>query len=275
LFIFRNAGSGAESRMISSRPRWTPDQRHERLCVAFELHADSDSVVTRDCEMADAQLVQFGCQAQLAQQAAVARVDVGQRRRHGRAVEFGAAGLRLGQDAAIGDDKSRVGKPGEIVRAGTVGGKLAGAAIAVLGIADADDSVTGGDVVLGAEKPAAVGREHAVAEEVSILAGGEIHHRCAVGDVEHDGETAGAASEDDGLVAPRPQGHSMAAIRQRQLEQHFARRLEGGDGKVAVDRGLRAEETGGTLPPRRRSRQAQGRRQGGEKAAPINRHRGC
>ena len=94
---------------------------------------------------------------------------------------------------------------------------------------------------------AAIGREHAVAEEMPVRAGFQLHHGRAVDGVEHDGEAAGPAGEDDGLVAGRPQGHGVAAVGQRQLEQHLADRIQPGDGEIAVQSPLRAEEADGRL----------------------------
>ena len=59
------------------------DQGHQGRGVAFELHADGDGVVRGAGEMADAQLVQLRGEAELAQQPAVAPVDIGERRHHG------------------------------------------------------------------------------------------------------------------------------------------------------------------------------------------------
>ncbi len=117
-------------------------------------------------------------------------------------------------DAAIGDHHgAAVGKQRDVVRLHAVRGELADLLVAVGRVAHADHARGALIVVLrGVEQPA-VGREHAVAEEVTIGLGGEPDRRPRI-ERDGDAEAAGTARESDPFAAVGLERDVVAALRQ-------------------------------------------------------------
>ena len=94
-------------------------------------------------------------------------VDEDEGRLHGRDVELGAAEIRMRLDAAIGDrQRAAVAEQQHFVRVHAVGRELADAAKAARRVVDADHAGGVVEIVLGGVEQRAVGREHAMAEEM-------------------------------------------------------------------------------------------------------------
>ena len=180
-----------------------------------------------DCvlvHVADGQLVQLRRQLVLLDQLAADAVEEDEGRLHGRDVELGAAEIRMRLDAAIGDrQRAAVAEQQHLVRVHAVGRELADAAEAVGRVVDADHAGGVVEVVLGRVEQRAVGREHAVAEEMPARRAGD-GERLAAAPVwsKTTAKVPGPAREHDGAAGDRIEGDVVAAIGQRRGEQQLA-----------------------------------------------------
>ena len=117
-------------------------------------------------------------------------------------------------DAAIGDHHgAAVGKQCDVVRLEAVRGELADLLVTGRRIAHANHARGALIVVLRRVEQPAIGREHAVAEEVAIWLGGEPDRRARI-ERDGDAEAAGTARESDPFAAVGLERDVVAALRQ-------------------------------------------------------------
>ena len=224
----------------------------------------NQSVPDASCvHVPDRQLVQLRRQLVLLDQIAVDAVDEDERRLHGCDVELGAAEIRMRLDAAIGDrQRAPVAEQQHFVRVHAVRGEFADAAETVGRVVDADHAGGVLEIVLGRVEQRAVGREHAVAEEMPARRAGDRHRLGRAGMVEHHGEGPRTPREHHRTAGDRIVGHVVTAVGQRRGEQHLAVLGEHGDAAVpALDLVGRGENRVGLLDreqPLRRQRGGEG-----------------
>src|SRR5665648_1191091 len=84
------------------------DQRRRVLFRPVELASEHHRVVLRNGEMADRKLMQVGRQLLLLEKIASLDIHIDERRLHGGDVKFLPRAVRMGEDAAIGDDHGAV-----------------------------------------------------------------------------------------------------------------------------------------------------------------------
>ena len=164
-------------------------------------------------------------------QIAADAVDEDEGRLHRRDVELGAAVIRMGLDAAIGDrQRAAVAEQQHLVRVHAVGREFADAAKAVAGVIDADHAGGVVEIVLGGVEQLAVGREHAMAEEVPAgrAGDGDRLRRCRHGRRPRRTCRACRANTTE-RRATGSKRHVMAAIGQRRGEQQLALFRKHGD----------------------------------------------
>ena len=142
---------------------------------------------------------------------------------HGRDVELGAAEIRMGLDAAIGDgDRPAILEKQQFVRPDAMRRKFADARKAVPRVIDADHAGGILEIIFGRIKQRAVRREDAVTEEVAAGDALDGDRLAAAGGIEHHGKGSGLAREDDRAAGNRIEGYVMAAIRQVDCVQDLA-----------------------------------------------------
>ena len=190
------------------------DQRGCVLLGPAILAAEHHIVGRRDCQVADRKLVQRGRETLLLEEIAGRDVDIDERRLHVGDVQLIVAAIGMGLDAAIGDHHgAAVAEQRDVVRLHAVRGKLADLPVAVRRVAHADHTRGALIVVLrGVEQPA-IGREHAVAEEVTVGLGGEPDRRPCI-ERDRDAEAARPPRESDPFAAVGLERDVVAALRQ-------------------------------------------------------------
>ena len=163
------------------------------------------------------------------------------------------------------------------MRTHAVGREFADAAEFRARVIDADDAGGIVEIVLGGVEQRAVGREHAVAEEMPAGDAGDGQRRVTAGVVEDHGEGAGLPGEDHRALRHRIEGDVVAAIGQVDRMQHLAGL--GQDGRaiaaVALDEGGGEDGVRGKRlrPGRRRHRRHEAYACGPEEIAAIDQRR--
>ena len=198
--------------------------------IALPLHGKPHGAIAAHGDMADGVFVQirgqFHLLLYLARQAQIAEVGA-----HKGDVELGAASIRVGLDAAIGDHQTGgVAAQEHLMRADAAGGKLADAAI-VAGVPDANHAFAALEGILGRIHHLALGGEHAVTVEVMPLRWlqpRQLRARAAVDDI---GKSTGTAGKGHRFGPCGVGAGGMAPIRQGMAEQHLARLREPRDHK--------------------------------------------
>ena len=206
------------------------------------------------------QLVEVLRQKLLVDECAAPPVDEDDRRLHGRQVEHLPAIVRVGLDAAIGDDDGlAIGHQQRLVGVHAMGVELADAGIAGLNVIDRDETPGRIVVVLGGVHQPPVRREEAVAEIVPAFRRGQRLDGFAGGRVEDDGEGARAPGEDDGTTGDLVEGDVVAAIGQGYRRDDLATICEDGAAEAAVGpQAGGAEERLGPIEGRRAARRQAG-----------------
>src|SRR6185503_4255841 len=106
-----------------------------------------------------------------------------------------------------------VGEQLNVMRLHAAGRKFADLPVAVGRVADADDALRVGVIVLGGVEQLAVGGEGAMAEEMPVGLGAEPGRRPAIGG-HGDTKTSGPAGEGDPFVCARAQSDVVTALGQ-------------------------------------------------------------
>ena len=211
----RSASPAAAATITGVCPRrWKPTSARCVLLGPAILAAEHHIVARRERQVADRKLVQRGRETLLLEELAGGEVDIDERGLHVGEIQLIVAAIGMGLDAAIGDHHgAAVGKQRDVVRLHAVRRKLADLPVAGGRVAHADHARGALIIVLGGVEQLAVGREHAMAEEMAVGLGGEPDRRPRI-ERHGDAEAARAAGESDPFAAVGLKRDVMAALRQ-------------------------------------------------------------